>query len=352
MSPSPGTPELVVATPLEDELVARIAAEVEGYRCRHEPGLLPPVRYQGDHRGRSDFRRTPEDEQRWRALIDAADVLFGIPGDDPAQLRRLVDDSSRIRFVQATAAGAGQQVEAAGLTAGELDRVAVASSSGVHAGPLAEFALFGMLAFARGLPRLEADRTQRRWDHYPVRDLTGRTAVILGVGAIGSRIAELATAFGMYVVGVNASGKPPRVPVHEHAAADRLPELAARADVLVITLPQTPETVGMVDANVLAAMPPGAIVVNVGRGRVLDEAALIDLLERGHLAGAALDVTAEEPPAADSPLWTLPNVILSPHTAALSPHENERIVELFIDNVRRLDAGRPIRNRITASRPY
>ncbi|HEX6446033.1 MAG TPA: D-2-hydroxyacid dehydrogenase [Streptosporangiales bacterium] len=353
MPDSPRTrPELVIATPLEDELVARIAAEVEGYRCRHEPGLLPPPRYPGDHRGRSDFRRTPADERRWRELVDGADVLFGIPGDDPAELRRVVDGSSRLRFVQATAAGAGQQVEAAGLTAEELDRVAVASSSGVHAGPLAEFALFGMLAFARGLPRLETDRRERRWDHYAVRDLAGRTAVVLGVGAIGSRIAELAAAFGMYVIGVNASGRPPSTPVHELARADRLPELAPRADVLAITLPQTPKTIGMVDAGVLAAMPPGAIVVNVGRGRVVDEATLVDLLDRGHLAGAALDVTAEEPPAPDSPLWTLPNVILSPHTAALSPHENERIVDLFVDNVRRLDTGRPVRNRITAARSY
>lgn len=345
-------PDLVIATPLEDELVARIAAQVEGYRCRHEPELLPPARYPGDHRGRPEFRRDPADERRWRTLLAGADVLFGIPGDDPRELRRLADESSRLRFVQATAAGAGQQVEAAGLSAAELDRIAVATSSGVHAGPLAEFTMFGMLAFARGLPRLERDRAERRWDHYPTRDLAGRTVVILGVGAIGSRIAELATAFGMHVVGVNASGKPPDVPLHEHAAAERLPELARRADVLVITLPQTPQTVGMVDARVLAALPSGAIVVNVGRGRVVDEGALADLLASGRLAGAALDVTAEEPPAADSPLWTLPNVILSPHTAALSPHENERIVDLFVDNVHRLDSGQPIRNRITALRRY
>lgn len=344
--------DLVIATPLEDELVARIGAGVEGYRCRHEPDLLPPTRYPGDHRGRADFRRAPADERRWRAMLDEAEVLFGIPGDDPRELRRLVDESSRLRFVQATAAGAGQQVEAAGLSADELDRVAVASSSGVHAGPLAEFAVFGMLAFSRDLRRLERDRAGRRWPHHPTRDLAGRTVVILGVGAIGSRIAELAVALGTHVVGVNASGKRPDAPVHEHAAADRLPELAARADVLVVTVPQTPETVGMVDAEVLAALPAGAIVVNVGRGRVLDEAALVDLLTRGRLAGAALDVTAEEPPAADSPLWTLPNVILSPHTAALSPRENERIVELFVDNVRRLDTGRPVRNRITATRRY
>jgi phosphoglycerate dehydrogenase-like enzyme len=108
----------------------------------------------------------------------------------------------------------------------------------------------------------------------------------------------------------------------------------------------------MVDAGVLAALPSGAILVNVGRGRVVDESALVELLRAGRLAGAALDVTAQEPPAPGSPLWELPNVILSPHTAALSPHEDERIVELFIDNVRRLDDGQPIRNRITAARRY
>jgi len=176
--------------------------------------------------------------------------------------------------------------------------------------------------------------------------------VVLGVGAIGSRIVQLAKAFGTYVIGINSSGKQPDALVDEYFASDRLVEVAPRADVLVITLPETPDTIGMVDAGVLAALPSGAILVNVGRGRVVDESALVELLRAGRLAGAALDVTAQEPPAPGSPLWELPNVILSPHTAALSPHEDERIVELFIDNVRRLDDGQPIRNRITAARRY
>ena len=345
-------PRIVIATPLQPELASEIGAELADYQVCYEPELLPPVRYPCDHRGQDGFRRTAAGQRSWTELLHEAEVTFGIPGDDPDQLRQLVRESARLRFVQATSAGAGQQVEAAGLSDDDLARVAIATSSGVHAGPLAEFALLGILAFARGLPRLQDDRAARRWDHYPVRDVAGRTVVILGIGAIGSRITQLAKAAGMYVIGVNSSGKRPEAPVDEYWAADRLAELAPRADVLVITLPETRGTVGLVDAGVLAALPAGAIVVNVGRGRVVDEGALVGLLQTGRLAGAALDVTAKEPPDPDSPLWDLPNVILSPHTAALSPHENERITELFIDNVRRLDSGRPVRNRITAARRY
>jgi phosphoglycerate dehydrogenase-like enzyme len=345
-------PRIVIATPLEPELVSEIGSELDSYDVSYEPELLPPVRYPGDHRGQAGFRRSGEGQRRWIELLEGAEVTFGIPGDDPDELRRLVHSSKRLRFVQATAAGAGQQVEAAGLSEDDLTRVAIATSSGVHAGPLAEFALLGMLAFARDLSRLEEDRAARRWAHYPTLDLAGRTVVVLGVGAIGSRIAQLAKAFGTYVIGINSSGKQPDALVDEYFAADRLAEVAPRADVLVITLPETPDTIGMVDAGVLAALPSGAILVNVGRGRVVDESALVELLRAGRLAGAALDVTAQEPPAPGSPLWELPNVILSPHTAALSPRENERIVELLIDNVRRLDDGQPIRNRITVARRY
>ena len=345
-------PRIVIATPLEPLLVSEIGSELTGYQVCYEPELLPPARYEGDHRGQAGFRRTGDGQRRWTEMFQGAEVSFGIPGDDPDQLRRLVRGSNKLRFVQATAAGAGQQVEAAGLSEGDLARVAIATSSGVHAGPLAEFALLGILAFARGLPRLQDDRAARKWEHYPVRDVAGRTVVILGIGAIGSRIAQLARAAGMYVIGVNSSGKRPDAPVDEYCAADRLAELAPRADALVITLPETRDTLGVVDARVLAALPAGAVVVNVGRGRVVDEGALVELLRAGRLAGAALDVTAKEPPDPDSLLWDLPNVILSPHTAALSPYENKRITELFIDNVRRLNSGRPVRNRITAVKRY
>ena len=344
---------LSVVTPLEAAQVQRIADALPGYDVWHEPDLLPPTRYPCDHRGDPAFRRPPDQERRWSAMLARTDIAFGIPGDDPAGLRGLVDLAPGLRLVQATSAGAGQQVAAAELSERDLERVAVASSSGVHAGPLAEFAVLGILAFTRDLPRLERDRAARRWRHYATADLEGRTVVVLGTGAIGSRVARLAAALGMRVVGVNTTGTaPPDLPLDDVVPVDRLAALAPSADVLVITLPDTPATVGLVDATVLRSLPRGAVVVNVGRGRVLDEAALIALLDGGHLSGAALDVTAVEPLPPDSPLWQLPNVILSPHTAALSPRENERIVEIFLDNVRRLDAGHPIRNRITAVRRY
>jgi phosphoglycerate dehydrogenase-like enzyme len=345
--------QLSIATPLETALVERIAENLPGYDVWHAPDLLPPVRYPCDHRGDPAFRRGAEQQRHWSTMLGRSDIAFGIPGDDPAGLRELVDLAPGLRLVQATAAGAGQQVAAAGLSERQLERIAVASSSGVHAGPLAEFAVLGVLAFTRGLPRLERDRAARRWDHYATGDLEGRTAVVLGIGAIGSRVAGLAAAFGMRVLGINTTGvAPPDSPLDEVGSVDRLGELAAGADVLVITLPDTPATAALVDDAVLGSLAPGAVVVNVGRGKVVDERALISLLRSGHLGGAALDVTAAEPPPPDSPLWELPDVILSPHTAALSPRENERIVDLFIDNVRRLDAGRPIRNRITADRRY
>lgn len=353
MPPNPDmNSNVVIATPLESGLADRISSELPDAAVHYEPDLLPRPRYLGDHRGEPGFQRTPAGEGRWQELLSGATMTFGIPGDDPAELRRLVRTAHPLRLVQATAAGAGQQVEKARLSADDLQRVAVASSSGVHAGPLAEFALFGILAFARGGPRLQQDRNDRHWNHYPTRDVAGRTIMILGVGAIGMRIATVSKALGMYVLGVNTRGHGPTGTVDEYATAVHLPELAGRADILVITLPSTPETIGMVNAAVLSCLPQDAIVVNVGRGNIIDEPALIQLLAAGRLAGAALDVTTAEPPDPVSPLWTLPNVILSPHTAALSPHENERIVTLFIDNVRRIQQGRPVLNRITDNRPY
>src|SRR5262249_1004899 len=167
-------------------------------------------------------------------------------------------------------AGAGQQVRAADLTAEELDRVAFASSSGVHAVPLAEWSLFGILALTKALPRLLRDKRERRWDHYPVGELTGKTVLVVGLGEIAREVARLADAFGMRVLAVR------RTADAHTAGPEQLPELVAEADAVVVTLPLTDETHGLIGRAELARMRDGAILVNVGRGAVVDEEALVE----------------------------------------------------------------------------
>lgn len=351
MAPEGQPLDVMIATPLDAELAARIALNSH-VRLHYEPDLLPPARFPSDHRGVVNFERNPADENRWQQLLADAEVLYGFPGDTPEGLAAVVHGCPRLRFVQATAAGAGEQVAAAGLSDEDLDRVAVSTASGVHGGTLTEFTILGLLSFTRDLRRIEADQAARRWVHYATEDLEGERILVLGTGVIGSQVARVAGALGMHTIGINRSGSTSEGPFDEVHSSQHLARLAAGVRALVVTLPLTPQTRGMVDAHVLDALADNAVVVNVGRGAVIDEPALIAALQSGGLAGAALDVTTEEPLRNDSPLWTMPNVLLSPHTAALSPRENERIVELFIDNIERLADGRELINRVTSSQRY
>jgi phosphoglycerate dehydrogenase-like enzyme len=286
-------------------------------------------------------------------LAEAEVVLLGaMPRDVPDALRDAIRaDASRVRWIHSNWAGAGEQVAAAELTADELEHVAITTSAGIHATPLAEFTLLGLLAFAKDLPRLERDKAERRWDHYPVGELRGRTVLVLGLGGIGREVVRLASAFGMRTLGIKRT--PGDVPhLDELHPPERLGELLPRADALVVALPSTKATRGLVDGAALALLPRGAIVVNVGRGAVVNEDALVAALRDGRLAGAALDVYAQEPLPPESPLWELPNVLLAPHTMALSVHENERVVELFSDNLRRYLRGDPLRNRVDPGHYY
>lgn len=321
---------VVIATPVEPELVERLRAVDDRLEVLFEPELLPQPRYPSDHIGADGWMRTPELER----LVAQAEILYGFPREDPAQLAWAVRTAPDLRFVQCTFAGAGQQVAAAALTREELDRIAFASSSGVHATPLAEWSLFGILAFTKGLPRLEADRRAKHWaPHFPVDELRGTTVLVVGLGAIGREVARLAEAFGMRVLAVRRS-------------EGDLDELLPEADSIVVTLPLTRETRGVIDRRRIGLMKPGVVFVNVGRGAVVDEDALVEALRSGHVRGAALDVFTAEPLPQDSPFWELENVIVSPHTAALSSHENERIVELLAENLRRYLAGEELVSRI------
>jgi phosphoglycerate dehydrogenase-like enzyme len=326
-------PRVVIATPLEPELVDRLRRVDDRLEIVFEPELLPPPRWASDHIGDPNFERTPDQEARFADLVSGAEIVLGYPREDPEQIAWLVQTAPGLRWVQGTFAGAGQQLAAAGLSREDVERIIWTSSVGIHITPLGEWAMFGILALTKGLPRLEADKRAHRWAHYPVDEVRGTTVLVVGLGEIGTEVARLAEAFGMNVLSTRRN-------------VGDLDTLLPQADSVVITLPLTDETRGMFDRRRIALMKPGAILVNIGRGPVVEEDALIDALRSGRLRGAALDVFETEPLPRDSPLWDLDNVILSPHTAAQSIHENERIVELFAENLRRYLAGEELRSRI------
>ena len=339
-----GVTAVLIASPLDDELASRIARVDERIELLYDPAVVPASRYMGDIAG--DFAPDPA---RWAELLGRAEVLFGIPGSSPQGLVDAVRGGPALRWVQARNAGAGQQVaQALELDRPALERVVVTTASGVHAGPLAEFTLMGLLTFAKRLPRMQRDKARRYWppQEQPSGELRGQTLLIVGAGAIGTEIARLAKAFGMQVLAIKRDVSEPVEHVDELHPIERLHELAGRADAIACVLPGTDATRALLDSGFFAAVKPGAVFVNVGRGTAVDEDALVAALRDGTLAGAALDVFAQEPLPPESPLWELENVILSPHDTARVPHEEARQVELFCDNLRRYLAGEELRNRV------
>ena len=230
--------------------------------------------------------------------------------------------------------------------------VRVTTSAGSTAEPIAQTAIMGLLALARGFPRwLVAQRT-RQWN--PERkllppDLNTQTAVVVGLGRIGGEIARLARALGLKVIGIRRSPRRSDDPVDELHSPAALPGLLPRCDWLVIACPLTPETRGLVDAAAIAALPKGARVINIARGEIVDEPALVEALKSGHLAGAYLDVFATEPLPPDSPLWELPNVLATPHNSAVAAGNDERVLEIFLANLERWRRGAPLVNEVIKS---
>lgn len=343
---------VVVATPLGEDLCQMIEQREPRLELIRDQALLPPQRWAADFEGDPAYRRTPERQRQFEALLDSADAIYGIPDVSPAALTRTVRANQRLRWVQVMASGGGAQVKAAGLTRAELNRVTFTTSAGVHARPLAEFALLGLLAGAKNLPRLAADQRAKQWPgRWPMRQLSGQTVLVVGLGHIGREIARVVSALGAQVIGVNREGRP-EPGIERIVAPEQLAEVAAVSDALVVSLPGTDATHGLVGEKILAALRPGATLVSVGRGTAIDEEALIAALRSGQVGFAALDVFASEPLPADSPLWTSPNVLVSPHTAANSAEEERLIAELFVDNASRLLAGGPMYNVVDTEEFY
>lgn len=332
---------VAIAVPLEAELVERIRAVDPSVTVLHEPELLPPERFPADHSGDPGFRRTPEQEERYWDMLNKAQVLYGFPNESPAGLARIAGSNPHLEWIHAMAAGAGGAVKASGLEAGTLQKFKVTTSAGVHALPLAEFAALGILNGFKRSAELAQDQAARVWPELrtPTRLVNGSHLVVAGLGEIGLETARIARALGMTVSGTKRSVEPIEG-IQEVAGNDGLAGLLATADAVVNTLPGTPYTEGLFGRELFAAMKPGTVMVNVGRGTVVDEDALLEALDNGQVSYACLDVFAAEPLPQDSPLWHHPRVMVSPHTSALSAAENRLITERFCSNLRTfLDGG-------------
>lgn len=338
-------PTVLIATYLEPEHADRIAASV-ACDLLYAPDLLPRPRYRNDHGG-THPTLTGDDERRWAGMLAAAEICFDFDWRAPDEL---LANAPKLRWVQATSAGIGGFVRRHGLDAGDL---VMTTAAGTHAAPLAEFAVAGALYFIKDIPGLRESQRAHHWQRHVSGQLAGRRATVVGLGAVGRRVAEAYGLLGVHVTGVGRPG-------HEyelgHAArvvgTDELDAVLPDTDILVLTCPLTPQTRDLIHAGRVASLPAGAIVVNVARGEVIDEEALTSALGSGRLRGAALDVFRHEPLPVTSPLWNLPNVLVSPHSASTAAEENAVLTDLFIDNLHRFLSGRPMRNLYRRDRGY
>ncbi len=343
----------VAAGPISEDLAQRVRDAEPRLDLVVEQDLLPPQQHPGDHAGDPDFQRSEADERRYRALIDSAQVLYGIPGERPSQLARTLRANPALEWVQLMPAGGGGQVKAAQLEQDELDRVRFTTTAGVHAVPLAEWCEFGLLAGFKTLPRLQEHQRAHDWaeSRWMMRRLEDSRVLIVGLGSIGRELAQRLARQGVHVAGTSRRD----VQVEGVEEVIRPADLAARIgdfDGVVVTLPGTDETKHLVSAEVLAAVKLGVTIANVGRGTVIDQDALIEQLRSGRVGFAALDVADPEPLPADSALWDLPNVLISPHTAAMSDKEDELIADLFARNATRYLDGEDLINPVNTREFY
>jgi glyoxylate/hydroxypyruvate reductase len=262
----------------------------------------------------------------------------------------LPHNAPKLRWIQGTSAGIGERLRRHGLLDSDL---VFTTAAGVHGSSLAEFVILGLLYFYREVRRLQRMQAAHHWERYTNAELAGRCVLLVGLGTVGRVIARRLAALDVVVWGVRrtARGTPPEgvarlLPFERFARA--LPEI----DALVLACPLTEQTHGLIGTAELQALQPHAVLINVARGQVVDERALIEALEHGRLAGAALDVAEEEPLPDNNQLWDLPNVLISPHSASTVESENERIVDLFIENLRRWLDRRPLLNRFDRRRGY
>jgi len=275
-------------------------------------------------------------------LLKDAEVMFGFRLPKNALKR-----APKIKWLQMMTAGVERYLD----TEMVKNDVVITNASGLAAVPIAEWLMNVMLMFAKQMPRYARNKDGAKWERYPSGVLSGKTVGIIGLGAIGSETARRAQAFGMKVLGCRRSQRRARY-CDAMLPREKLPELLHESDYVVIAVPWTPETNGMIGARELAAMKPSGYLLNIGRGDIINEPELIKALEAKQIAGAGLDVFSQEPLPPTSPLWKLPNVIMTPHIAGSMEDYIGQACDLFVKNLTRYAAGKKLFNVVDKKRGY
>lgn len=327
---------ILVITPIEPELVARI--EAAGGRVRLLDGP--------ERRALAGSETTTEARAAVDQALAEAEVIFGV-GHLPADL---LEQTPNLRWYQAMTAG----VDRVPQSLIRSERVTVTSARGQNAGAVAEHVLWALLALSRQAAALQASQGRREWARLTPHELAGQTLGIVGFGGIGEAVARRARAFEMRVIAVKRSAQPGETHplLDELLPSEGLDQLLERSDAVVVALPLTDATRGLFDAAAFQRMQPHALLIDISRGGIVDGAGLAAALESGEIGGAALDVSEPEPLPAESPLWSLPNVLITPHISGSSAAFNERAVGFFLQNLARYQTGEPLLNVVDPAIGY
>lgn len=311
----------------------------------------------------SVFQNTCDDPAEIANHLHNVDILYTFHAPFP------LDAAPRLKWVQLSSTGVNHLLEHPIMDSD----IIITTTRGIHATPMAEFVFGSLLSVGRHLNEMQKDQQDHRWRELAYweakggLELRGRTIGIVGYGAIGGEIGRLAAAFGMEVLAVrrcpgrqrsSPGGMLPgtgdlaeSIPKRVYGPA-QLREVLPQCDIVILTVPLTTETVSLIGEDEIAAMKPSAYLVNVARGQVVDESALLHALQTGRLGGAVLDTFQEEPLPASSPFWDLPNVLVTPHVAPNSSFYNDRAVDVFAENLSRYLAGEPLLNVFDRARGY
>ncbi|WP_371069215.1 D-2-hydroxyacid dehydrogenase [Sediminibacillus sp. JSM 1682029] len=273
-----------------------------------------------------------KDQETWQKHVQSAEIIAGWKKDMSAALNA----ASSLRWVQSWSAG----VDSHPLEAFAERSIALTSANGVHAYPISETIFAMMLSLTRKIHAYVRNQQSKTWAHEHLKlELHRKTAGIIGMGAIGKETAKIAKAFGMKVIGVRHSQKPEEF-VDEMVTTERLNEVLPSCDYVIVTVPLTSETHHLFGEKQFHTMKSSSFFINIGRGEVVDESALVEALQTEKIAGAGLDVFEKEPLPEDSPLWELDNVILTPHSAGSTEHYDKRLIEdIFIPNLKQYLKG-------------